>query len=149
MLKAPDMGFSESVREELHSARQQHPGEQHSFHEGYAVLLEEVEEVWDEVKLKSSLRNRDKMLHELVQVGAMAQRMAEDNGLIKAPQNEEPRHVTNLRCRLRSLRNRLLGSGDHPWVVGQLGDILEAYECEAIEEGANVLDEATLPVGPN
>ena len=39
----------------------------HSAHEGYAVLLEELDEVWDEIKKDDSKRARE----ELVQVGAM------------------------------------------------------------------------------
>lgn len=39
----------------------------HSAHEGYAVLLEELDEVWDEIKRNDARRTRE----ELVQVGAM------------------------------------------------------------------------------
>ena len=49
-----------------------------SAHEGWAVLLEEVDELWDEVKKKPSARNSTAMYSELVQIAAMAQRMAED-----------------------------------------------------------------------
>ena len=49
-----------------------------SAHEGYAVLLEEVDELWDEVKVNQKRRDPVKMLRELIQVAAMAQRMAED-----------------------------------------------------------------------
>jgi hypothetical protein len=49
-----------------------------SAHEGWAVLREEVDELWDEVKKKPSARNSTAMYSELVQVAAMAQRMAED-----------------------------------------------------------------------
>lgn len=74
--------FAKIVRAELIAARCKHPGTQHSAHESYAVLLEEVEEFWAEVKLKKELRSRPKMLMELVQIAAMAQRAAEDLGLI-------------------------------------------------------------------
>ena len=40
----------------------------HSGHEGYAVLLEEVEEMWDAIKTNNIAHAR----HEVVQVGAMA-----------------------------------------------------------------------------
>jgi hypothetical protein len=47
-----------------------------SAHEGYAVLLEEVDELWDEVK------NRDlsieKVRKEAIQVAAMAMRLVHD-----------------------------------------------------------------------
>lgn len=73
--------FVDDVMIELQRARYKHPGKQHSAHEGYAVLLEEVDEVWDEVKKNSKRRDRKKMYEELVQVAAMAQRMAEDLNL--------------------------------------------------------------------
>lgn len=43
-----------------------------SAHEGYAVLLEELDELWDEVKKKSHKRNIKNMWTEAVQVAAMA-----------------------------------------------------------------------------
>lgn len=46
-----------------------------SAHEGYAVLLEEVDELWDEVKLKQSTRSVDDMYKEASQVAAMAIRI--------------------------------------------------------------------------
>ena len=49
-----------------------------SAHEGYAVILEELDELWDEVKLKASLRDPDRMQKEAVQVGAMALRFLVD-----------------------------------------------------------------------
>lgn len=49
-----------------------------SAHEGFAVLKEEVDELWDEVRLNQKMRDPGQMLTELVQVAAMAQRMAED-----------------------------------------------------------------------
>lgn len=43
-----------------------------SFHEGYAVLLEEVDELWDEIKKKRSDRNIDDIHNEAIQIAAMA-----------------------------------------------------------------------------
>ena len=43
-----------------------------SFHEAYAVILEEVDEFWDEVKKKNP--DKEKIREELVQIGAMAVR---------------------------------------------------------------------------
>ena len=71
-------GFQGQVRSELARAREKHPGQQHSLHEGYAVLLEELDEFWDEVKARSENRSQERTLSELVQVAAMAQRTAED-----------------------------------------------------------------------
>jgi len=54
----------------------------HSAHEAYAVILEELDEFWDEVRKKGDVIEPAKMLKELIQVSAMAQRAAEDLGLI-------------------------------------------------------------------
>jgi hypothetical protein len=45
-----------------------------SMHEGYAVVKEEVEEMWDEIKKN----NRSNAILEAVQVGAMALRFLYD-----------------------------------------------------------------------
>lgn len=47
-----------------------------SAHEGFAVLKEEVDELWDEVKLKKVTKQR--LRAEAVQVGAMALRFIID-----------------------------------------------------------------------
>lgn len=49
-----------------------------SAHEGWAVLLEEVEELWDEVKKSPTKRDITKMREEAVQVAAMALRFIYD-----------------------------------------------------------------------
>lgn len=49
-----------------------------SAHEGYAILLEEVVELQAEVFKQPQIRSLDRMLKELIQIAAMAQRMAED-----------------------------------------------------------------------
>ena len=43
-----------------------------SLHEAYAVLLEEVEEVWEITKQKKNERDKEKLYKELIQVAAMA-----------------------------------------------------------------------------
>ncbi len=60
---------------ELVEARRKFP-RFNSAHEGFAVLWEEVDELWDEVKQrsKSEIRMRD----EAIQVAAMALRFAAD-----------------------------------------------------------------------
>jgi len=50
-----------------------------SLHEGYALMKEEFEEFWDEVKLKPAKRKRARIIHELVQVAALAEVIVEDN----------------------------------------------------------------------
>lgn len=67
--------FQVLVENELARARSKHPGKQHSRHEGIAVLEEEFLEARTEVFTDGSNRA---LLDELVQVAAMAQRMAED-----------------------------------------------------------------------
>ena len=69
--------FNQLVQEELKRARQQH-GPMLSIHEGYSVILEELDEVWEEVKKKTKERDLDNLFKELIQVSAMAQKMAED-----------------------------------------------------------------------
>ncbi len=49
-----------------------------SAHEGYAVLLEEVDELWDEVKKKPDATSLTRMRAEAIQVAAMALRFALD-----------------------------------------------------------------------
>lgn len=49
-----------------------------SAHEGYAVILEEVDELWDEVKKKSTERSIDQMREEAIQIAAMAVRFIND-----------------------------------------------------------------------
>jgi len=72
--------FQKQVRVELTSARKQH-GNINSLHEGYAVILEELDEFKEEVWKRSAKRNKANMLKELIQIAAMAQRVAEDCGL--------------------------------------------------------------------
>ena len=53
----------------------------HNAHEGYAVLLEEVDELWENVKLNQTIFTRDEaMREEAIQVAAMAIRFIIDCG---------------------------------------------------------------------
>lgn len=61
------------VRDELIEATKRF-GPMASAHEGYAVILEELDEMWDEVKANSTKRARE----EAVQVAAMATRFLID-----------------------------------------------------------------------
>lgn len=49
-----------------------------SAHEGFGVLKEEVDELWDEVKVKQGERDIENMRKEAIQVAAMAIRFASD-----------------------------------------------------------------------
>lgn len=53
----------------------------HSAHEAYAVILEELEEFWEQVRLKDTLREPVLMYEELVQVAAMCLRTVLNLGL--------------------------------------------------------------------
>lgn len=61
------------VRAELIEATQKH-GPLASLHEAYAVILEEVDELWDECRKKRADRSRDAIRKELIQIAAMAVR---------------------------------------------------------------------------
>ena len=69
--------FAAFVREELANARCGNKP-MNSAHEAYAVILEELDEFWEEVRKKRIDRDPVKMLNELVQIAAMCQRAAED-----------------------------------------------------------------------
>ena len=45
-----------------------------SCHEGWAVIKEEFDELWDEVKKRREVRSQDVMIKEAVQTGAMTLR---------------------------------------------------------------------------
>lgn len=63
------------IRTELHSAMSKWPP-MNSAHEGYGVLLEEVDELWEIVRTKQKNRNLADMRKEAIQVAAMAVRFA-------------------------------------------------------------------------
>lgn len=67
------------VRVELARARARF-GSMASAHEGYAVILEEVEELWDEIKNDKRPRPEriDAMRREAMQVAAMGTRFLVD-----------------------------------------------------------------------
>lgn len=68
------MNFQADVANELARARAKHPTPQVDVYEGYAVLLEEVDEFWDLVKAQKPAMTH--VYDELVQIAAMAERMA-------------------------------------------------------------------------
>jgi NTP pyrophosphatase (non-canonical NTP hydrolase) len=73
----PGDKFPRAVKTELIRAYSMH-GPVQSLHEGYAVILEELDEAWDEIKKKTSKRDMENLLKEFIQIGAMAQKVAED-----------------------------------------------------------------------
>ena len=76
-----DMAVLDKIVAEWARAKAMHPGVMHSAHEGYAILLEEVDEVWAEIKKKKL--DRPALEKELVQVGAMVLRMLTELNLTK------------------------------------------------------------------
>jgi hypothetical protein len=47
-----------------------------SYHEGYAVILEELDELWDEVKKRSNKRNHLLIREECVDIAVAAIKLA-------------------------------------------------------------------------
>lgn len=67
-------GFILMIKDELDRAYVKHGAESWSRHEFYSILLEEVDELWDDIKADKPLED---VLKELVQVSAMCLRYAE------------------------------------------------------------------------
>lgn len=65
------------VEHEIRRAVSLH-GPMKSAHEGYAVILEELDELWEHVRLKAKLRKNDEMRTEAIQIAAMAARFVID-----------------------------------------------------------------------
>lgn len=74
LLKSP-IGLGEEAAAELSRALSLH-GPMHGPHEGYAVLLEEVDELWDEVRKRHP--DPAAMRKEAIQIAAMALRFVYD-----------------------------------------------------------------------
>lgn len=74
--------FLIKVEDELERARRLHPTNINNVAEGFAVIKEEVDEFWDEVKKKQRDRDPANLLEELIQIAAMAARTAEDCKLL-------------------------------------------------------------------
>jgi hypothetical protein len=49
-----------------------------STHEGYAVIKEEIDELWDMVKTNKGLLGNSEMKKEAIQIAAMAMRFIKD-----------------------------------------------------------------------
>jgi hypothetical protein len=70
-------GLLSAAWEELVNAELNYPPF-NTCHEGYAVLLEEVDELWAHVKMRQGRRDIEAMRKEAIQVAAMALRFAYD-----------------------------------------------------------------------
>lgn len=87
MIVRPDIKLGDAARDarcEAETAMNKWPMF-NSAHEGFAVLAEEVDELWDHVKTNKSKRDLSAMRKEAIQVAATALRFAveicnEENG---------------------------------------------------------------------
>jgi hypothetical protein len=71
------MNIYTDIQAELTRAREKN-STFNSAHEGYAVILEELDELWEEVRKKRSDRDTNKMIEECTQIAAMAVRFIQD-----------------------------------------------------------------------
>lgn len=67
---------AEAAYKEIGRAKEKHPKDFHSPHEGYGVLKEEVDEMWDAIKRDDT----EHAVKEAVQVAAMALRFVAEFG---------------------------------------------------------------------
>lgn len=72
--------FLDDMRLELEKADAQH-SPYNSYHEAYAVILEELDEFWEIVRKKTQERNDREAYIELVQIAVTAWRTARDLNL--------------------------------------------------------------------
>jgi len=70
-------GHFDAVEEELSTALGKFPPF-NSSHEGYAVILEELDELWDEIKNNKAEGSHERQIKEAKQVAAMAIRFMID-----------------------------------------------------------------------
>lgn len=66
------------IEQELQRAKRRFPDKINSLHEGYAIILEEFEEFWDEIKKKENERSVDRLRTEGIHVIAMLIRTLQD-----------------------------------------------------------------------
>ena len=65
------------VQEERERSNRLHPRPYASYHEAYALLLEEIEELWIEIKKKEDVRNHGKIHKEACHVANVATKIME------------------------------------------------------------------------
>ncbi len=83
----------DAVESEVDRATALH-GPFRSAHEGYAVLLEEVEELWAEVRKRRGERSASRLREESIQIAAMAVRFVRDLDLYPELTEEEVAHAS-------------------------------------------------------
>lgn len=72
--------FLQDMQQELIRAENLHPP-YNSYHEAYAVILEELDEFWEIVRMKTEARNPKDARDELIQIAVTAWRSSRDLGL--------------------------------------------------------------------
>lgn len=86
-MKVEDYTFTTSeVLTEVLRAKLLFPGDFHNQHEGYAVIKEELDELWDEVKKNQRNYDLSNQRKEAIQCAAMCIRFATE--LTKKQDNE-------------------------------------------------------------
>lgn len=81
LLSKADALALQGVATEINKIREKHVP-LHNPHHAYAVILEEVDEFWEQVRKKRSSRDPAAMAHELTQIAAVATRAIADLGLL-------------------------------------------------------------------
>jgi hypothetical protein len=76
--------FTKDMIEEWFRAEALYPNF-HSMHEAYAVMLEELDEFWEQVRLKPCARDPGAIYTELAQIAAMALRTVTSLGKEERP----------------------------------------------------------------
>jgi len=69
--------YFEAIAQELEFATNKFPP-LNSTHEGYAVICEELDELWDLIKMSKLSRSNADMESECIQIAAMAIRFMDD-----------------------------------------------------------------------
>jgi hypothetical protein len=96
--------FAEELTERVISLRKQRRPTA-SYHEAYAIILEELQEFWEEVKLNPGIRSSTSSLHELLDIAAACWMVAEDLNMTDKVESSPPRneHAQILRNLLDSM----------------------------------------------
>ncbi len=77
MTSEPTYSVIQAVEAELAQAQLRFPP-MHSAHEGYAIILEELDELFEHIRCKQGMRLVHEMKREAIQIAAMAIRFALD-----------------------------------------------------------------------
>ena len=79
--------IADEVIDELISAKSKFPAKFVNQHEAYAVILEEVDELWDEIKKNQKVYDLEKQRTEAIQAAAMLLRFVSELIPFHVPKN--------------------------------------------------------------